>query len=62
MNKKQFSVEEVISFLEILLETDTATEDEQILYQDYIWNNKLKRNSTYMKIQHKMRKWHFGKV
>ncbi|MBL4951006.1 hypothetical protein JK635_01970 [Neobacillus sp. YIM B02564] len=61
MNKKKFSMEEVASFLEYVIISDTATEEEQILYEDYKWNGKLRNNHIYKSVLHKMRNEWFGK-
>jgi hypothetical protein len=56
MEKLHFSKSEVTSFLEEMIEIGMATEDEQLLYENYIWDGKLERNSTYKKVLRKMKK------
>lgn len=52
-----FPEEEVLSFVENKIKDDTATEDEQILYQDYQWYGKLnKMSGTYRKLINQIHK------
>jgi hypothetical protein len=57
MEKLHFTKSEVIAFLEELHEIGMATEDEQILYENYIWDGELVRNNTYKKVLKKMKKF-----
>jgi hypothetical protein len=57
MEKLHFSKSEVIAFLEEMIEIGMATEDEQLLYENYIWNGKLERSNTYKKVLKKMKKF-----
>jgi hypothetical protein len=57
MERKNFTLEEVVSFLEFKLEANTATYDQEQLYVDYKWNGKLKRNYTLKKLLKEMKQW-----
>ncbi|MFO1442820.1 hypothetical protein KDN24_06280 [Bacillus sp. Bva_UNVM-123] len=59
MKKVEFRVEEVLAYLELLVISDLADEDELELYQDFQWKNKLKIN-TYNKLIMKMRNEYNG--
>jgi hypothetical protein len=51
MTKNTFRKEEVISFLEVKILENTATTDEVLLYEEYVWNGKLRKNNyTYKKV------------
>jgi hypothetical protein len=57
MEKLHFTKSEVTSFLEEMIEIGMATEDEQLLYENYIWDGELVRNNTYKKVLKKMKKF-----
>ena len=57
MERKKYTVEEVVSFLEFKLESNTATYDQEQLYVDYKWDGKLKRNYTLKKTLKEMKSW-----
>jgi hypothetical protein len=51
MTKNTFRKDEVISFLEMKVLENTATTDETLLYEEYVWNGKLRKNNyTYKKL------------
>lgn len=45
MTKLNWRLSEVISFLEERIIDGIATEEEEIVYQDYKWTNKINRNT-----------------
>jgi hypothetical protein len=56
MDKLHFSEEEVLGFLEELIISGEANQDEQNLYQDYLLQCQLKKfNHTYKQLVLKMR-------
>jgi hypothetical protein len=57
MEKLHFTKSEVTSFLEEMIEIGMATEDEQLLYENYIWDGELVRNNIYKKVLKKMKKF-----
>jgi hypothetical protein len=57
MEKLHFTKSEVTSFLEEMIEIGMATEDEQLLYENYIWDGELVKNNTYKKVLKKMKKF-----
>jgi hypothetical protein len=57
MEKLHFTKNEVVSFLEEMIEIGMATEDEQLLYENYIWDGELVRNNIYKKVLKKMKKF-----
>lgn len=57
MEKMKFMEEEVIGFLEDLILSGEANQDECILYENYHWNGYIsKMNYTYKHIIEQMRK------
>lgn len=54
--EKHYKVNEVIAFLEEMIVSEMATENEEILYQDYKWFGKLNKNNTYKRVLKKMKK------
>jgi hypothetical protein len=56
MEKLHFSLEEVISFLEMKMIDNTATYEQEQLYVDYKWDGKLKKNYTYKLTLRQMKK------
>lgn len=54
--ENQYKVKEVIAFLEWVIINEMATEDEQVLYQNFKWSGQLERNYSYKKVLHKMKK------
>lgn len=55
MNEKlTWRLSEVIAFLECKLQDNTATEDEALMYENYVWNNKINR-VTYKSLVAQMR-------
>lgn len=61
MEKLHFSKSEVLSFVEELILDQMATEDEQVWYENYVWNNEFKKNYTYKVIIRKMKRVYDGK-
>jgi hypothetical protein len=57
MEKLHFTKSEVTSFLEEMQEIGMATEDEQLLYENYIWDGELVKNNTYKRVLKKMKKF-----
>jgi hypothetical protein len=57
MEKLHFTKSEVIAFLEEMIEIGMATEDEQTLYENYIWDGKLERTYVHKKVLKKMKKF-----
>lgn len=58
MEKLKFSQEEVIGFLEDLIVSGEATQEEQNLYQNYMLYGKLiKMSYTYKHLVEQMREW-----
>jgi hypothetical protein len=57
MEKLHFTLEEVVSFIEMKLLDDTATYEQEQLYVDYQWSGKLKRNYTLKKTLKEMKQW-----
>lgn len=61
MGKVQFRRSEVISFLEEKIHDGLANEDEEQLYEQYQWENKLdKNNYTYRLLINEMKKLYRG--
>lgn len=63
MEKRKFKNSEVTSFLEELVMSELATEEEEEMYQDYRWTGKLdihKYSKTIKKLLVKMRKYYEG--
>lgn len=61
MGKVQFRKSEIISFLEEKIHDGLASEDEEQLYEEYQWNNKLdKNNYTYKQLVFEMRQNYRG--
>lgn len=61
MTKVQFRKSEVISFLEDKIHDGLANEDEEQLYEDFRWTNKLdKNNYTYKCLVFEMRQNYRG--
>jgi hypothetical protein len=58
MEKEHFSLEEVVSFLEMKLEDNTATYEQEQMYIDYKWSGKIKKTYTYKKLTREMREWY----
>jgi hypothetical protein len=57
MEKIKFCEEEVLGFLEDIIISGEADQDELELYENYIWNGKLhKMNYTYKNLIMEMRK------
>jgi hypothetical protein len=57
MTKLNFSLEEVVSFLEMKMMDNTATYEQEQLYVEYKWNGKLKKNYTYKLTLKEMKEW-----
>jgi hypothetical protein len=58
MEKLKFTQEEVIGFLEDLIVSGEATQDEQNLYQDFLLYGEMKKfNYTYKHLIEQMREW-----
>jgi hypothetical protein len=56
MDKLKFTQEEVIGFIEDKIQLNEATENEQIIYQDYLLFGELKKfNHTYKSLIKQMR-------
>lgn len=60
MEKLHFGLEEVVSFLEMKMIDNTATQDEQELYEFYVWNGRLKNNYTRKKLVAQMKRIYDG--
>jgi hypothetical protein len=59
--KVQFRKSEVISYLEEKIHDGLANEDEEQLYEEYQWNNKLNKNNyTYKQLIDEMKKSYRG--
>lgn len=59
--KVQFRKSEVISFLEEKIHDGLANEDEEQLYEQYQWENKLdKNNYTYQQLVNEMKRQYRG--
>ena len=56
MNKTKFRKSEVLSFLELKINDNVATEDELNLYETYVWENKFIKNDTYIKLVREMKR------
>jgi hypothetical protein len=57
----QFRKSEVISYLEEKIHDGLASEDEEQLYEEYQWNNKLNKNNyTYKQLVGEMKKSYRG--
>lgn len=57
MNQLNFIEEEVIAYLEDKILMNMATEDEEVFYQDYKWDDSLNKNNyTYKKLVKQMRR------
>jgi hypothetical protein len=57
MEKLKFSSEEVIGFVEDLIQSNQATQEQQNLYEDFLLFGELKKfNSTYKSLIIMMRK------
>lgn len=64
MEKLHWTVEEVVAFLEDLINSEEASDMEIEMYQDYIWNqkfNKIKYFNTYKLVLRKMRRVYDGR-
>lgn len=61
MEKLHYSKSEVIAFVEELILDQMATEDEQVWYENYVWNGEFKKNYTYKCIIRKMKRVYDGK-
>jgi hypothetical protein len=61
MTKLRFSKSEVISFLEDLIKSGAANEEQEELYINYTWNGVLVKNYTYKKVLRLMKKEYNGK-
>jgi hypothetical protein len=57
MTKLNYSLEEVVSFLEMKMMDNTATYEQEQLYVEYKWNSKLKKNYTYKLTLKEMKEW-----
>jgi hypothetical protein len=57
MTKLNYSLEEVVSFLEMKMMDNTATYEQEQLYVEYKWNGKLKKNYTYKLTLKEMKEW-----
>lgn len=63
LNKPNWRLSEVKSFLEDLIHYDEATTDEQYLYEEYHYNGKMDTSSPTFKILlHKMNKQYGGEI
>lgn len=60
MEKLHFSKSEVTAFVEELILDQMATEDEQVWYENFIWNGEMKKDYTYKKLIRKMKKVYDG--
>jgi hypothetical protein len=61
MQKIRFSESEVISYLEDLILSQEANDDEEQLYEEYNWNGKLSKNNyIYKRLVMKMTKTYKG--
>lgn len=59
--KVQFRKSEVISFLEEKIHDGLANEDEEQLYEQYQWENKLdKNNYTFQQLVNEMKRQYRG--
>lgn len=59
MNKLRWTQEEVISYLEYLIQQNAATEKEMELYLDYTWTGDFDKSNhlhTYKKVVRKMKR------
>lgn len=45
MTKLTWRKSEVIAYLEEKIQMGVATEEEEVIYQDYKWDNKIDRNT-----------------
>lgn len=61
MDKLHFSKEDVIGFLETKLLDNTASQEEQELYEQYVWNGKLENNYTRKILISQMKRIYNGK-
>jgi hypothetical protein len=57
MTKLNYSLEEVVSFLEMKMMDNTATYEQEQLYVEYKWNGKFKKNYTYKLTLKEMKEW-----
>jgi hypothetical protein len=57
MTKLNYSLEEVVSFLEMKMMENTTTYEQEQLYVEYKWNGKLKKNYTYKLTLKEMKEW-----
>ncbi|MNG39618.1 hypothetical protein D3C84_1277830 [compost metagenome] len=57
--KLTWRLSEVIAFLESKLQDNTATEDETLMYENYVWNNKINR-VVYKSLVVQMREEYLG--
>jgi hypothetical protein len=60
MEKLRFRKSEVIAYVEDLIHSNMATEDELNWYENFIWNNKFNKNYTYKLVISKMRQEYNG--
>jgi hypothetical protein len=55
MEKIKFNTSEVYNFLEEKVILNLVTEEELVLYEEYIWNSKIDKNYTYKCLIREMR-------
>lgn len=57
MEKLTFTKDEVIAFVEDLIQSNAATDEQEEMYEEYQWTNKLNKNNyTYKFTIAQMRK------
>jgi hypothetical protein len=60
MEKLRFRKSEVIAYVEDMILSNMASEDELNWYEEFIWNNKFNKNYTYKLIVKKMSREYKG--
>jgi hypothetical protein len=55
MEKIKFNTSEVYNFLEEKVILNLVTEEELVLYEEYIWSDKINKNYTYKCLVREMR-------